>query len=53
MWLLIAGRGSPTIVLKAGSGGTSRTWRTLQPQLAAIARVVSCNRAGLGRWSEP
>jgi hypothetical protein len=45
MWLLIAGRGSPTIVLKAGSGGTSRTWRTLQ-------RVVSCNRAGLGR-SEP
>jgi predicted alpha/beta superfamily hydrolase len=52
MQLVIAGRGSPTIVLEAGSGGTSRTWRTLMPELAGIARVVSYDRAGLGR-SEP
>lgn len=48
MQLLVAGRGTPTIVLEAGSGGTSRTWRMLQPALASIARVVSYDRAGLG-----
>jgi len=49
MQLLVAGRGTPTIVLEAGSGGTSRTWRTLQPMLAALTRVVSYDRAGLGQ----
>lgn len=52
MQLIVSGRGSPTIVLEAGSGSTSRTWRTLQPALADIARVVSYDRAGLGA-SEP
>jgi pimeloyl-ACP methyl ester carboxylesterase len=52
MHLTVSGRGSPTIVLEAGSGSTSRMWRTLQPELAAISRVVSYDRAGLGK-SEP
>lgn len=52
MQLLVAGRGTPTIVLESGSGGTSRTWRTLQPTLSSLSRTVSYDRAGLGQ-SEP
>jgi pimeloyl-ACP methyl ester carboxylesterase len=48
MRLLVAGHGTPTIVLEAGSGSTSRTWRTLQPTLGALTRTVSYDRAGLG-----
>lgn len=52
MHLIVSGSGAPTIVLEAGSGSTSRTWRALQPALSDIARVVSYDRAGLGE-SEP
>ncbi|MEQ1692257.1 MAG: alpha/beta hydrolase [Gemmatimonas sp.] len=52
MRLLVSGQGEPTIVLEAGSGGTSRTWRTLQPALGALGRVVAYDRAGLGQ-SDP
>jgi pimeloyl-ACP methyl ester carboxylesterase len=52
MRLLVSGQGSPTIVLEAGSGGTAGTWRALQPALTPLGRIVSYDRAGLGR-SEP
>ncbi|WP_291990500.1 alpha/beta hydrolase [Luteitalea sp.] len=52
MRLIVSGQRTPTLVLEAGSGGTSRTWRTLQPSLAALGRVVAYDRAGLG-GSEP
>lgn len=52
MRLLVSGQGAPTIVLQAGSGGTARTWRTLQPSLAGLGRIVSYDRLGMGR-SEP
>lgn len=52
MRLLVSGHGSPTIVLEAGSGGTAGTWRTLQPALTPFGRIVSYDRAGMGR-SEP
>jgi hypothetical protein len=45
MQLLVAGHGTPTHVLEADGGSTSRTGRTLQPLLAAMARVVSHDRA--------
>jgi hypothetical protein len=53
MQLLIAGRGSPTIVLEAGSGSTSRTWRTLQPELAAIARALEAMYAIKAQITDP
>ncbi|MCC7003687.1 MAG: alpha/beta hydrolase [Gemmatimonadaceae bacterium] len=46
--MVAAGGGSPTIVLEAGCGSTSRTWRALQQDLAASHRVVAYDRAGLG-----
>jgi pimeloyl-ACP methyl ester carboxylesterase len=45
------GAGSPTVVLEAGISATSLNWRNIQQQLAAITRVVSYDRAGLG-WSD-
>ena len=46
------GAGSPTIVLEAGSGETSLSWRDIPEQLAAYATVVSYDRGGYA-WSEP
>ena len=46
--MVASGSGSPTIVLEAGFGSTSRTWRALQQELAATHRVVAYDRAGLG-----
>lgn len=46
--MVASGAGSPTIVLEAGFGSTSRTWRALQQELAASHRVVAYDRAGLG-----
>jgi len=47
-----AGRGSPTVVLEAGSSVSSETWDPLWPAVAALTRTVRYDRAGLGR-SEP
>ncbi|SFE61468.1 alpha/beta hydrolase fold [Paenibacillus algorifonticola] len=46
-----AGSGSPTILLEAGSGETSLSWRDIPEQLASFATVVSYDRAGY-TWSE-
>lgn len=46
------GTGSPTVVLAAGAGLTSGTWSDIAPKLASFSRVVTFDRAGLGR-SDP
>ncbi|MHA6531331.1 alpha/beta fold hydrolase [Paenibacillus sp. BAC0078] len=46
-----AGYGSPTIILEAGSGETSLSWRDIPQELAKFATVVSYDRAGYA-WSE-
>lgn len=43
-----AGEGSPTVILDAGLGGTSRAWITIQPRVATFTRVCAYDRAGLG-----
>ncbi|WP_200905989.1 alpha/beta fold hydrolase [Paenibacillus sp. IHB B 3415] len=49
--LLRQGAGAPTIILEAGSGETSLSWRNIPEQLAETATVVSYDRAGYA-WSE-
>ena len=41
------GEGSPVVVLDAGGGGNSGTWRAVQPSVAEFTRVCSYDRAGL------
>lgn len=46
--LRCGGKGSPTILLEAGSHADSSTWFRVQPLLAAFTRVCSYDRAGYG-----
>jgi len=46
-----SGDGAPTVVLEAGGTGMSAAWGWVQPRIAAVTRVCSYDRAGLG-WSE-
>lgn len=47
------GQGSPTVILEAGLGvAGSRNWVGIQPEIAAVTRVCSYDRAGI-LWSEP
>lgn len=43
--------GAPVVVLEAGSGETSLSWRDVPSRLSDVATVVSYDRAGTG-WSE-
>lgn len=45
------GNGSPTIIMEAGSGETSLSWRDIPSELAKHATVVTYDRAGYA-WSE-
>lgn len=45
------GKGSPTVVLDAGLGGTSLDWNLVQPQIGQTTRVCAYDRAGMG-WSD-
>ena len=45
------GKGSPLVVLEAGTGSMSAAWAWVQPEVAKSTRVCSYDRAGLG-WSE-
>ncbi|NQX49256.1 alpha/beta hydrolase [Paenibacillus tritici] len=45
------GAGAPTIIMEAGSGETSLSWRDIPEQLAEAATVVTYDRAGYA-WSE-
>ena len=46
------GNGSPTVVLTAGSGDWSFTWRAVQSDIARTTRVCAWDRAGMG-FSDP
>lgn len=46
--LRCSGSGAPTVILDAGQGMTSMSWRKLQPLVAKTHRVCSYDRAGLG-----
>src|SRR5215207_8019720 len=46
-----AGRGGPTVVLDAGSGGFSAQWVRVQREASGTTRVCAYDRAGMG-WSE-
>lgn len=46
------GSGSPTVVLDAGLGDSTRAWGLVQPQLSQLSRTCAYDRAGLG-FSDP
>ena len=46
---LLAGDGKTTVVLDAGLGGSSAEWSKIQTEVARFSKVVSYDRAGLGR----
>ena len=48
LYLTCEGEGSPTVVLEAGGEGNSRSWSTVQPEIAAFTRVCAYDRAGEG-----
>lgn len=50
--LFCLGTGTPTIILEAGGGDDSLSFRRIQGRLAATTRVCSYDRAGLG-FSDP
>lgn len=45
------GTGSPTVVVDAGQGDWSTSWRPVQQEVAKTTRICTYDRAGLG-WSE-
>lgn len=45
------GKGSPTVVLDAGLGGSSLDWNLVQGDLSQTTRVCAYDRAGMG-WSD-
>jgi pimeloyl-ACP methyl ester carboxylesterase len=49
LYLDCRGRGTPTVVLEAGSGSDSTTWFAVHDELAAITRTCAYDRAGRGR----
>src|SRR5258706_2859828 len=51
MHIYCEGKGSPTVILEALSGGFSSYWAWIQPEVAKQVRVCAYDRAGFG-WSE-
>ena len=45
------GEGSPTVILDHAGGSNSAQWALIQPEIAAVTRVCSYDRAGFG-WSD-
>jgi pimeloyl-ACP methyl ester carboxylesterase len=52
MNLLCEGRGTPTVLLEAGAGGSTLEWRKVQPAVTKFTRVCAYDRAGMG-FSDP
>lgn len=50
--LFCMGTGTPVVILEAGSGDDSLSFRKVQGRLAAVTRVCSYDRAGMG-FSDP
>ena len=51
MYIYCEGKGSPTVILDAMSGGFSSYWGWIQPEVAKQVRVCAYDRAGFG-WSQ-
>ncbi len=49
LFALEAGSGEPTVVFEAGMGDFSRTWHTVQAEVAKVTRTTSYDRAGRGQ----
>ena len=47
--LLVGGQGSPAVIFEGGFGAGIASWSTVQKDVAAFARTVSYDRAGLGQ----
>src|SRR5205809_7581444 len=45
------GKGSPVVVFDSALGGSSLSWALVQPEIAAMTRACSYDRAGFG-WSD-
>ncbi|MEO8458803.1 MAG: alpha/beta hydrolase [Chloroflexota bacterium] len=43
------GEGSPTVIMDAGGGSNSGSWRAVQPSIAQQTKACSYDRAGLGK----
>lgn len=43
-----AGQGKPIVVLEAGAGENSATWKDILPEVAQFTQVIAYDRAGLG-----
>ena len=52
LYLECTGSGSPTVVLQAGLGESSSSWRRIAPEVAASTTVCAYDRAGHGRSDE-
>lgn len=50
--MFCTGNGTPVVIMEAGGGEDSLTFRRLQPRVASVTRVCSYDRAGLG-FSDP
>jgi pimeloyl-ACP methyl ester carboxylesterase len=48
---VVAGSGTPAVMLEAGIAASSLSWAHVQPRVAAFARVCAYDRAGLA-WSD-
>jgi pimeloyl-ACP methyl ester carboxylesterase len=48
LYIECTGTGSPTVVLEAGYGGSSKSWLDVQPVLGRTTRTCAYDRAGLG-----
>jgi pimeloyl-ACP methyl ester carboxylesterase len=48
LYVECVGSGSPTVVLEAGFGGSSRHWTAVLPELGRTSRTCAYDRAGLG-----
>ncbi|HET7870528.1 MAG TPA: alpha/beta fold hydrolase [Actinomycetota bacterium] len=54
LFLTCSGSASPTVILEAGAGGGANAWTKVQPEVANLARVCSCDRANIpGGASDP
>lgn len=51
LYLLVKGKGCPTVIIENALGASSFEWWPIQSSLARITRVVTYDRAGYG-WSE-
>jgi pimeloyl-ACP methyl ester carboxylesterase len=53
LYLECVGSGSPTVVLEAGFGADTFSWRDVQPQIGRSTRTCAYDRAGTGNSAAP